>query len=235
MHAGVQALPHYEEPPSLGASAGEIAHSLMLSGPYPLATWIVPFVAGLAVARCDLRNPLTLSRLVRWSGACAVLGLGAGAGMSRLLGDRADIGAWRLLTGVAHGQMPLWLISSVGGAIFVLALCRIVEPRLTATLTWLARCGQLALTFYVGHVVLLAIFTPPTGFTFPQGALVTAASIAAAVVLAHWWGATNRLGPMEWLLRTDPWSQRSSRRRTSAGYGRSPGSRTDPPMGAADQ
>ncbi|MFB9732561.1 hypothetical protein [Ornithinimicrobium kibberense] len=49
-------------PPLAGLS------SFLLTGPYPLASWTVPFLVGMLLARADLRDVRVLRRLAVWGG-----------------------------------------------------------------------------------------------------------------------------------------------------------------------
>lgn len=188
----------------MGHSAGELLHGLLLSGRYPLVTWCVPFIAGMWVARLDLRSTAVLDRLIV-AGAAAAFGGFALSQLSLGLLDReADVGFARLLTGAAHGQMPLWLISSVGGAVFIIAVVQRLGPRVHRLLGPLAAAGQLALTLYVLHVVVLAVIRPEEGYSLPVGMTMSAVMIPAFMVLALAWRRFATTGPLEWLLRA-PW------------------------------
>lgn len=191
------------DPVTLGTPPWEAVHSLLLTGRYPLMSWTVPFVAGLCVARLDLTDTAVLRRLAV-GGAAVAAGAVAVAQLAYLLiGPEADRGPWRLLTGAAHGQMPLWLASSIGGAVAVVAACVLVLRRFdrSQVLGWLAACGRLSLTLYVLHFVVLAVIKPPQGFSFEQGVLISSALVAAVVVVAVLWARTGRPGPLEQLLR----------------------------------
>lgn len=193
---------------TLTTPPGETLHSLFLSGPYPLASWTVPFVVGLAVARLDLSRTRVQRRLAVW-GAVAAVGAQLVATVSYdALGSRADTGWLRLLTGVAHGQMPLWLVSATGGAVLVVAVCVAVGQRTPALLRWPAVLGRYALTVYVAHVLVLAVVKPPDGLpSFALGALISALMVTVFVVGAVLWDRTGRQGPLEWVLR-HPWLRR---------------------------
>ncbi|MGF1661285.1 MAG: DUF418 domain-containing protein [Kineosporiaceae bacterium] len=195
-------------PVSPGDPPGQLALGLLFAGRYPLVTWVVPFLVGLRLARVDLSVPVTQRRLVLWGTVAAVGGLLASEASRAVLGPAADQGFPRLLTGVAHGQMPLWLVSSVGGAVAVVALVtRLgqVRPRL---LEPLAACGRLSLTIYVTHVVVLVAVTPPGGFPVLQGVAVSAVMVAAAVAFGLLWRRVGGPGPLERVMRV-PWARRA--------------------------
>ena len=209
-HELIRPAPHLLDPVTLGTRPWEAAHSLALTGPYPLASWTVPFVAGLCVARLDLTDTRILRRLAIGGAAVAVGAATVSQLTYALIGPDADRGPWRLLTGAAHGQMPLWLASSIGGALAVVAACSLLLRRSNRSrvLGWLVACGRLSLTLYVLHFVVLALIKPVEGFSFGQGLLVSAALVIAVLTLAVLWRRTGWPGPLERLLRTT-WLRRS--------------------------
>ena len=195
---------------SLTTPADDVLYSILLSGPYPLASWTVPFIVGLLLARADLRQAGTARRMIVWGAVAAVGGAVVAQTNYAILGERADTGPLRLLTGVAHGQMPLWLISSVGGAVLIIGGCLRWQSRALGLRGLLAETGRLAFTAYVLHVVVLALIKPADGFTLGTGVLVAAGLSAVVVGSAALWSTSGRPGPLEWLLR-NPWFTRRRR------------------------
>lgn len=186
---------------TFSTAPSEAVHSLLISGPYPLASWTVPFIAGLLLSRLDLSDVRRLRRMLLWGGLAAVVAFLVANRAYAALGSEADLGYFRLFTGVGHGQMPLWLISSIGSAVFALAACQLLSMSAPWTIGWLATCGRLAFTIYVVHVLVLAAIKPADGYTFQQGVLVALALNLSAVALGLLWARTGRAGPLEWLLR----------------------------------
>lgn len=189
---------------SLTTPPGQALHSLLITGPYPLASWTVPFIVGLLLARVDLGQVPVLRRLLIGGGGLAVAAFVVAQLAYSALGPQADSGYMRLLTGAGHGQMPLWLISSTAGALFTIAAGELLARWRLVTVEWLSHIGKLSFTIYVLHVLVLAVIKPADGFTFPQGVATTAVLWGAAVLLAMAWVRTGRQGPLEWLLRR-PW------------------------------
>ncbi|WP_081802194.1 DUF418 domain-containing protein [Actinotalea ferrariae] len=197
---------HHTGPPlELGNPVAEVVHGLVLSGRYPLVTWCVPFLVGLWVSRLDLRDRAVLHRMVVWGAVAAVLGFALSLLSMSILDREGDVGYARLLTGAAHGQMPLWLVSSVGGALAVVAACVLLGSRAPWFTGPLIAAGRLALTLYVLHVLVLAAVKPDGGFTLAQGMAVSAVLTVTFLVLAVLWRRVADVGPLEWVLRASWW------------------------------
>lgn len=179
---------------------GTVIHSLVLSGPFPLLVWVVPFLAGMWLGRRDLRDPVTHRRLMLAGGVAAVGAFAVAQVSAMLLGARADRGWTRLLTGAAHGQMPLWLVSSIGSAAFVLGLLLWAWPRIRSWAMPVADLGRLALTLYVAHVLVIAAMGGRIESRL-VGIPVTVALVAASTVAATLWVRRFGVGPLERVLR----------------------------------
>jgi uncharacterized membrane protein YeiB len=192
-HETIWPGPQAVDPVTLGTPPWEAAYSLLLTGRYPL----------LSVARLDLTDTAVLRRLAAGGAAVAAVAVAVAQLAYLLIGPDADRGPWRLLTGAAHGQMPLWLASSIGGAVAVVAACVLLLRRFerSRVLGWLVACGRLSLTLYVLHFVVLAVIKPAQGFSFGQGVLISSALVVAVIVAAVLWARTGRPGPIEQLLR----------------------------------
>lgn len=182
---------------------GEIAHELLLSGPYPLVTWAAPFLVGMWIGRRDLRSRRLRVGLVL-GGAVTAL---AATATSRILTSVLDVstspeGYAYLVTAGPHSQMPLWLVAGTGVAACVLGVTLFLADRLGSPLHPLAAAGQLALTVYVGH--LLALHWAPNALKSQElgSALPLVAGFTLAIVgFATAWRAVFTRGPLEWGLR----------------------------------
>ena len=195
--------------PTLDDPPYKIARDLLLTGSYPLVTWAAPLLVGLWVGRRDLTSPPT-----RWG--LLVLGLGvavaaalAADGLVATFGATSEEpggpGFAYLLTDEPHSQMPLWMLGSIGSASAVLGGMRVLTERLPRA-TWpLAATGQLALTVYVGHLLLLDAYPGLLRHETVQAASVADGAflllVAAACTL---WRAVFGRGPLEAALAA-PW------------------------------
>lgn len=186
--------------------AAEILHGLVLSGPYPLITWIVPFTLGIWLGRRDLRDPLLVQRLVLGGVGVALAIASIGAGLQLWLGEPGFEAAWtQLMVMDPHSQMPLWLAGGTALAVAVLGLSLSLVDMAERVLWPLIATGQVVLTFYVAHILALGIWpqalqSNEVGEALWICAAFTAATLAAAVL----WRAFFRRGPLEMLLQP-PW------------------------------
>jgi hypothetical protein len=203
-----------QSPAALGDPAGRIVHDLLLSGSYPLVTWCVPLLVGVWIGRRDLRSPPVRRWLV--GGGLAVAG-GAALAASLLetafgpgiVGSRRypdNPGLANLLAAEPHSQMPLWMLGAGGSAACVLGAMLVVSDLLPRTSWPLVATGQLALTVYVGHVLLLAAAPDPfeTG-TVAEATATVGVFMLVTMALCVLWRTVFRRGPLEAALAA-PWS-----------------------------
>ncbi len=198
-----------EEPASLDDPVGKIVDDLLLTGAYPLVTWSAPLLIGLWIGRRDLA-----SAWVRWG--LLVLGIAfavaaplaadwlAAAVVGPLQEPREPGFAW-LLTDEPHSQMPLWMLGSIGSACAVLGGMLLLTDRLPR-MTWpLAATGQLALTVYVGHLLLLDAYPELLRSETVLEAFFTVGVFMLLVAVAcTFWRAVLPRGPLEYALSA-PW------------------------------
>ncbi|MGW1895459.1 DUF418 domain-containing protein [Streptomyces sp. NPDC002004] len=199
---------------------------LLVTGDYPVLTWLPFIIAGMAVARLDLGRPGVPQRLALSGGALAVLGYGgswlalhlvpgavtavnaaahtragASAWWSDAVGDPVSTPQW-LLVAAPHSQTTWSILGNTGVGLLVLAGCLIAVER-SARLRRFARpvsaVGSVSLTVYVGHIV--AIRTLGIG-DLPDSAALPALIVLAAVamLLASAWTRVFRRGPLEYML-----------------------------------
>lgn len=198
-------------------SIGEVAHGLVLSGPFPLITWLAPFLLGLWLGRRNLRSAEVRARLIAGGATAAVGSFALSVALVRVFGDPMPPADWtHLIARSAHSQMPLWLIGGTGLAAVVVGLCLVAADHAPRLLWPLAATGQLALTVYVGHLV--ALHLAPDALTADGVAAATAIVAAVsvtAIVLATLWRAAASRGPLEAALQLPWWAARQARRSTA--------------------
>lgn len=197
---------YLDEAATIGDPAGKLLRDLLLSGAYPLATWSAPLLAGLWIGRRDLSGSRVRWWLVGAGTVVAVAAALAAGVLEAALGGVPDSsGLAQLATDEPHSQMPLWMLGSVGSACAVLGGVLLLSGRLPRA-TWpLAATGQLALTVYVGHLLLLHL----RGELFEReevaAAFLTVGTFfALSVALCVLWRAVLPRGPLEAALAA-PW------------------------------
>jgi hypothetical protein len=195
------------DPATLGDPVGKIARDLLLTGAYPLVTWAAPLLVGLWIGRRDLA-----SSSVRWW--LLVLGLAVAAaaalaadGLAMAFGEASEKpgGFANLLTDKPHSQMPLWMLGAIGSACAVLGGMLLLAGWLPRATLPLVATGQLALTVYVGHLLLLdALLELLKHETVPAASLsVGVFMLLVGVACTLWWAVLPRV-PLEAALAT-PW------------------------------
>ncbi|MFF3325040.1 DUF418 domain-containing protein [Streptomyces sp. NPDC002889] len=201
---------------------------LLITGPYPVLTWLPFIIAGMALAKLDLTRRGVPARLAVLGGALAVLGYGgswlalhlvpgaqagvnaatdtgaaASAWWSDAVGEdpTAGIPAW-LLVAAPHSQTTWSILGNTGVALAGLAACLIATDR-SARLQWLAApviaVGSISLTAYVGHIVAIkALGTDDLPAFAALPVLLGFAAVAMLLALA--WTRVFRRGPLEYML-----------------------------------
>jgi uncharacterized membrane protein YeiB len=188
-------------------SFGGALRHVFFNGLYPVFPWVAFVLVGMAVGRLDFhdravrRRTLAIALLVagvtgvldslgRWEQHTGALGLGGSA-------------TW-LLTW-PRAPRPFFVVS--GCAIGVAVICTCIALTQRARGRWvqaLAATGQLTLTLYVGHVLVIVLPLEhglqrglPIEIAFAYAVVVYVAAIAFAL----WWRRRWQHGPLEGLLR----------------------------------
>ena len=183
--------------------ASRIVRDIALTGYYPVVVWTAPLVLGMWIGRRDLVST-TVVRSVGLAGAVvAAVAFLTSDGLVALLGPAtSSTDASQLYVIEPHNEMPLWMLSSAGIAVTVIAGCVLLARRLPR-ITWpLVAFGQLALTAYVTH--LLVLHRWPQWLdrsTYGAAWLSVSRFTLVALVLATAHRAVAARGPFELLLR----------------------------------
>lgn len=201
-----QSTDFHIEPAQIGDSPFQILGAILISGPYPLVVWIAPFFLGVWLGRQPLGNAKVQRRLVYLGAITGFGAFGASEVLVRVLGepDTSEVGFDRLISAVGHSQMPLWLISSSGSAVMVLGILLIVVPYFNQRIRLLVAVGQMPLTAYTAHLVIIALLIYPGPQEPLQGFLISCAIMLGLILFAVVWMANFRYGPLETLLRKTP-------------------------------
>lgn len=194
----------YSPGPSPGVTEPvDLVRDLLLTGYYPAVVWTAPLLFGMWLGRRDLRSRRARRALLGGGAATAAVAYLSSWRLTAVTGVPAeDAASWRwLAVAEPHSQMPLWLVSAVAVSSAIIGAC-LYATRRWPRLTWpFVAAGQLALSIYVGHLLVLA--------WAPQWLVRDAVTQAAASVLrftvvavaaSALWRALFRRGPLELLL-----------------------------------
>jgi uncharacterized membrane protein YeiB len=137
--------------------------------------------------------------------AAALAADGLSTAFGGISGEPGESGFAALLTDQPHRQMPLWMLGSIGSSCAVLGGMLLLADRLPRT-TWpLVATGQLALTVYVGHLLLLAALPDLLKREEVAEAFVTVGVfVLLTVATCTLWRAVLPRGPLEAAFAT-PW------------------------------
>lgn len=174
-----------------GHTPPEPVGDLVLGGYYPAVTWVPVLLFGMWLASLDLRSART--RLVMVVAGAATLAVTRWFGVAVASTLDADVsrGAWGwgwAVTG--HSEMPLTIVGAVGFATAVVGAGLVLADRWPRTLFPLAALGRLALTVYVGHLLVYA-WVPD---------LFPATTVAQGIAHVAWFGVVTAAGSAVWLL-----------------------------------
>jgi uncharacterized membrane protein YeiB len=169
-----------------------LAADLTVTGYYPLLPSLAFFAVGMWVARRDLRDRAQLIRLAMAGAALAGVGYGVGG---LVWADGTE----------AHGNLPPWVLGSLGTGLFVVAVCGLGALAAPRPIAPLAAAGRLALTAYVLQGLALRWWWVPGEGMSRRGEWLDLALVVAAVVgfaaFAAAWSRRRAPGPAEALVR----------------------------------
>jgi uncharacterized membrane protein YeiB len=167
---------------------------LAVTGHYPALTWVVFAIAGLGIGRLALGSAHVQMLLVTVGAGLAVLAYG---GSALLVGAvKAPPPGWEyILSTTPHEGSPFEVVGSGGFAISVIGLCLRVAALLPAALVPLEAVGQLALTVYVVHIVVIDLVAPEGELIADDGAYL--AFLVVTVALCLLWTRILGRGPLE--------------------------------------
>lgn len=195
-------------PAEIGDPAGEILRDLVLTGAYPLAVWSAPLLFGIWVGRQDLAS-------VRIAGLLLGLGFAVGVAAAFFAAEPARAsGLAELLSGEPHSQTLVWMLGSIGSGCAVLGGMLLLVGRFPGMSWPMVAVGQMALTVYVCHLLLLHTAGWLVRRETPADALL---SVAVFAVLVAWgcmlWRSVFSRGPLEAAFAASWWGLRSILRR----------------------
>lgn len=170
---------------------------LLLLGTYPVITFMGPFLLGMWLGRH--RDWLTSRRVGLVAAALTGVGVMTLTSLAADAWLSSDLTTWRAITDPDfEAKSPLWLLNAICWQALMMLWCFVVaekRPRLTGPLVAM---GRVALTAYVGHLLVIAIDPATLRATSLLGsALLALATTGLAAAFGTWWLRRHRRGPLE--------------------------------------
>ncbi|MCP4440912.1 MAG: DUF418 domain-containing protein [Aureispira sp.] len=186
--------------------------NLFYNGFHPVLPWAAFMLVGLWFGRMDLRDTNLIKKALKWSLFVFILAQCISWGMIELLSieDPSIKGELKeILCTSPMPPLPIYMISGSSIAICTLCCCVLLANRFTDQkwLDALVKTGQLALTFYIAHVVLgmglVDAFGAKELGAYPIGFSIVYAFVfcIVCVLFAVVWRQYKKIGPVEWLMR----------------------------------
>ncbi|RKS07571.1 uncharacterized protein DUF1624 [Nocardiopsis sp. Huas11] len=188
---------------------------LLVTGIYPAVVFMAYVIAGMLVARLDLRATRVRLGLVAGGVGLAVTGYGSsflllGPLSSLLPGGGEDVRYVDLLSADSHANTTLEVIGNTGVAMAVLGLCLLAADRAGRLPYPLAAAGAMTLTLYTAHGVglwaLERVIAPDASWAEFLRLHSVDVFILVGLVFAVLWRRYLGAGPLErpvsWISRT---------------------------------
>jgi uncharacterized membrane protein YeiB len=188
----------FGEPAALGVPPAALVLALLLTSTYPLVTWSAPLLVGMVIGRLDLLDARVQARVLAVSTVLALALLWGGAVLAGLVPAGGPSWAALAVDPAPHSQSFVWLWQATAAAVAALAACLVLTELAPRLLSPLVALGQLALTVYVGHLLLIAAAPARVRVDDVAGAGVRVLAFTAFAALFAWaWRLRFRRGPLE--------------------------------------
>jgi len=190
--------------------------NLIFNGWHPLLPWLAFIFTGMAFAKSELHRPERRGGVLLACGVLYGLALLASAFLSSIPDTRPGLDPlerWYAAPEAIWGTAslppgPLYILSAASTSVAVITFSLALTER-EAIARWtrpLRHAGQLALTLYLGHVLVLYFLVHPQLEAHAEAPLELAAVSSAlfggaAIIGSHLWRRRFRRGPLEGAMR----------------------------------
>lgn len=186
--------------------------NLCYNGFHPVIPWAAFMIFGYWLGRQDLNNTAYVKKILRYSVLSFVFIKLISLWLINSLSNGSHQNTKELMGILGTSPMPpfpIYMFNGIAIAFAIIAACILVGKKYqnSKIIDALSKTGQLALTFYVAHVVigmgLLDILNPGTLGQYSLGFSVGYALIfsMACILFATVWLKYLKIGPLEWLFR----------------------------------
>lgn len=191
---------------------GGFLRNLFINGFHPVLPWVSFMLVGFWYGKQDLNNDKFLKKVIGVSSA-VFIGIQFLSYFSiRILSNGNEETLSNLSEIIGTNPMPplpIYMLNGIAIAILVISLCILLGKNYATNKVVVAlnNTGQLALTFYVAHVVLgmglIEAISPSEMGAYSIEFSVTYALFFSltCIVFANLWMKHKPLGPLEWIMK----------------------------------
>ena len=186
--------------------------NLFYNGFHPVIPWASFMLIGLWFGKHDLNDEKFIKKSLWISLGLFLITLIVSQFLILVLSDGSQattIELKQILGTSPMPPLPIYMVSGSSFAIFIISLCVFVAKRFEDNMLIVAlnKTGQLALTFYVAHVIIgmgiMETINPGKMGKYSIEFSVLYALIFSfiCVVFAIFWTKYKKAGPLEWVMR----------------------------------
>ena len=186
--------------------------NLFYNGFHPVIPWVSFMLIGFWFGKQDLYNPKFIKKTIWISLSIFIATLLLSQSLILLLSDGSQtmITELEIVFGTSPmPPLPIYMISGSSIAIFVISLSIFIARKFEKNMLIIAlnKTGQLALTFYVAHVIIgmgiVQLIKPEKmgKYSIEFSVLYALIFSSFSVVFAIVWTKYGKSGPLEWIMR----------------------------------
>ncbi len=193
-------------------SVSGFLRNLFFNGFHPVIPWTAFMLLGLWFGKHDLSNERFIKKSIKVSSIIFIVTLIISKASIKFLAEGDQSVAAELKEILATSPMPplpIYMISGSSIAILVISICVLIAKKYHSHLIIIAlsKTGQLALTFYIVHIVigmgiLESINSTKMGYYSIEFSVIYALLFSLlCIIFAMIWNNYRKIGPLEWVLR----------------------------------
>ncbi|UII58598.1 heparan-alpha-glucosaminide N-acetyltransferase domain-containing protein (plasmid) [Cytobacillus spongiae] len=181
--------------------------NLFFNGYHPIFPWVAFLLFGMWLGRVNVQNSTHRKKMMSISLIAFLLTEAASYTLIKLSEPAVGLEiAYYLFDTKPMPPTLLYMISSTSTAIIVILLCVMISEkwRETAVIQAFVYTGQLALTLYIAHFLVLAVFFMFGGLaenTLPLAVTTALIFFLFSTVISTWWRKSFKRGPIEAMMR----------------------------------
>lgn len=186
--------------------------NLFYNGFHPVIPWTAFMLFGLWYGKQDLNKDQFLKKSLRISSLVFILTQVISIVLIKILakGNPAAIDFWDSLLGTSPmPPMPLYMLNGISISIVIISACILIAKKYedNRIITTLNKTGQLALTFYVAHVIFGMGIVEAIGplelgaYSIQFSVLYALVFSLFCIIFAVIWLNYKKSGPLEWVFR----------------------------------